>query len=138
MQLHHQNDVNACPLCEQKLTIAHPYLVNWFRTKKQAYPTLHISWAYRDPADQELAFQDGKTQLHFPNSAHNKVPSLALDLFSLTEDGIAAFPYPLYKKISDENKADRLSLIWGGDFKSIGDSDHFQVDLPLAPDPDLS
>lgn len=128
---HHTNDETPCPLCEGKLGEAHPYLQTWFHGKKVSYPTLHISWAYRDCADQEKAFAAGETRLHWPHSAHNHtnggVPNaLALDLFSLSEDGVAVFPFLLYSRINNENVADKLPIRWGGNFKSIGDSDHFE------------
>ena len=40
---------------------------------------------YRGPAAQQAAFEKGKSRLHFPHSAHNKYPSLAVDIA----------PYPL-------------------------------------------
>ena len=136
MGYHHENDIPACQLCELKLTLADPYLQDWFRTKKISYPTLHISWSYRGQVDQEAAFNSGASLLHYPNSAHNftvlNIPrSLALDLFSLTEAGIAVFPYPLYVKIAAENASDRLPMKWGGDFKSLGDAGHFQYTPPV-------
>lgn len=40
---------------------------------------------YRNQEDQEKAFNEGNTQLHFPNGKHNRQPSMAVDVA----------PYPL-------------------------------------------
>lgn len=44
-----------------------------------------ILCGYRGEADQNKAFHAGKSQLKFPDSAHNKTPALAVD----------AAPYPI-------------------------------------------
>lgn len=124
-----------CPGCEIKLRTAHPYLSNWFRTVvKPEFQLAHISWAYRGEADQERAFTDGRSHQHFPNSPHNHMEegipcSLALDLFEIDEDGIADYVFTFYNNINSLNEARSLPVVWGGKFKSIGDGDHFQVDL---------
>lgn len=124
---HHTSDP-VCPLCEEKLATAHPDLATWFRTAvKPNYPDAHVSWGYRDQADQEAAFQDGKTKLHFPNSAHNKVPARALDLFQINAAGVAAWQPLFFAAISDRNKLDYPHIIWGGNWKTLGDGDHFEL-----------
>jgi hypothetical protein len=130
---HHINGVNPCPNCEQKLTEADPALGVWFRKIKAEFPTAHISWSYRDRASQEQAFTEGKTKLHFPNSPHNfvgtdsKPCAKALDLFNLSEDGIATFPPPFYAKIWQRCCENKDPIKWGGTFKTLGDADHFQL-----------
>lgn len=109
------------------------YLARWFRKKKNQHISLHISWSYRGKEDQEKAFSEGKTRAHFPKSAHNRVnpstlepESAALDLFEITPEGKAIFSPTFYARLADEAKKDGDEIIWGGNFKSIGDSDHFQ------------
>lgn len=78
---------------------------------------------YRNEADQEKAFKEGATKLHYPHGKHNANPSMAIDVA----------PYPV--KFNDTNRfyyfggyvlgiAQRLkdegrmtySVRWGGDW----------------------
>ena len=128
---HHVNGTD-CPLCKDKLLQADMKLQIWFlRDVKPHWPSTHISWSYRDEANQEQAFKDGKSRLHFPNSAHNKRDAIlltpcakALDLFQLFA-GEAHFPIQLYQAIADS--LDHGLMRWGGTFKDLGDSDHFEL-----------
>lgn len=137
MSAHHTHD-KVCPLCTEKALTAHPYLAAWFGRVKKRYPNVHISWAWRGAEDQEKFFKEGKTRCHFPNSKHNKTKpdgtpcSMALDLFLWDEDGVARFPPLWYARLNAENEADREPIKWGGEFKSIGDGDHFELRPPKA------
>jgi len=129
--MNHHDPGPTCPSCEKKLEEAHPYMASWFHDIKKDIPMIHISWSYRDGPSQELAFKQGKTKLHFPLSKHNfikigKPCSLALDLFVLSVEGIAQFPQLTYAKINAYNESKSLPINWGGKWKSIGDSDHFE------------
>lgn len=128
---HHTSDP-VCPLCEEKLTTAHQTLQDWYRRHKVRNPNSHISWAWRGEADQNEFLKEGKTRCHYPNSPHNKFQdgkpcSLALDLFQIDEDGNARFSPKWYAKVNAENESDKEPIIWGGQFKTIGDADHFQL-----------
>lgn len=124
---HHTSDP-VCPACEEKLATAHPDLAAWYRTSvKPKYPDAHVSWGYRDQVGQEAAFEDGKTRLHFPNSAHNKVPARALDLFQINAAGSAVWEPRFFASLSDANKLDYPHIIWGGNWKTLGDGDHFEL-----------
>ena len=57
-----------------------------------------VTEGYRNKADQEKAFANGNTKLHYPYGNHNKNPSLAADVY----------PYPI--NFDDE----RLALWFGG------------------------
>jgi hypothetical protein len=127
----HTHDA-ICPLCQLKLKQAHPYLQKWFLKIKSRHFDAHISWSYRDQADQEKAFSEGKTHAHYPNSPHNHLDqdgnplSLALDLFQLSEQGKALWEQAFFRMIWDECVKDGDDMIWGGNFRSLGDLDHFQ------------
>lgn len=134
--MHHEAGP-SCPLCETKLMTAHPYLASWFRRVKSKYINVHISWAWRGEADQNAFKSGGKSELGWPHSPHNhttplgKPYSLALDLFQEDEDGAARWSPAFFFKLNSENEADKEPLKWGGKWKSIGDSCHFQVDESL-------
>jgi hypothetical protein len=126
-------DGPTCPLCEYKAKDAHPYLRHWFRRKKQAYPNLHISEAWRDKDRQNLLFKQGKTLVKWPNGKHNTVSitgapeSRALDLFQIDEDGVARFSAAFMTKLNEENEAEGLPIRWGGSFKTLKDRVHFEL-----------
>jgi hypothetical protein len=132
MNVPHTSDP-TCPSCETKLCQAHVSLRDWFHKVKAANPNVHISWSYRGQEDQEKAFQEGKSKLHYPDSAHNKVGqdeqpcARALDLFQIDEDGVARFSPPFYAKLAAQCLDDRDPIRWGGTFKSLGDKDHFEL-----------
>lgn len=90
---------------------------------------------YRNPEQQEEAFEAKKSKLHWPNSAHNKFPSLAVDLAPINKGKIdwtdvKAFAYlaGIMKTIAFQQGVD---LIWGGDFNrdNVMNNDGFN-DLP--------
>ena len=128
MAVKHVNGTPDCPECALKLADAHPDLVKWYLEKvKPRFADAHISWSFRDKDSQEQAFLDGKSKLHFPNSKHNQVPALALDLFQLDIHGLALWRWGYFRDISDMAAVDADPILWGGLWKSIGDSDHFQL-----------
>jgi hypothetical protein len=133
----HVNGTPDCPLCEVKLQQAHPDLVKWFKEKvKPSFPAAHISWSYRDKANQEQAFLDGKSKLHYPLSAHNKCDdhgnpcAMALDLFELDFHGQASWPWGFFRDISNMNNKDACPIFWGGLWAKLGDADHMELRLP--------
>lgn len=123
-----------CPSCEEKLKTANAYLCTWFlESVKPMYPDCHVSWAFRGMEDQEKAFKDGKSKLHFPLSLHNYTDekgyprARAIDLFQIDEIGRAVFSRKFYSLINDDIKKAELDIKWGGEFKSLGDFDHFEM-----------
>lgn len=126
---HHTDDFE-CPLCEEKIASAHPYMQDWFRRLKKKYPTVHCSCAWRDEAAQEKAFSDGKTKAHWPDSKHNfmldgKPCSLALDIFEIV-NGKERWSWSFYREVNQENTLDNEEILWGGMFKSIIDGPHWE------------
>jgi hypothetical protein len=107
--------------------MAHPYLANWFWGEvKKRFPDAHISWSYRDMANQEDCVARGVSRLHFPKSAHNKQPALALDLFQLV-DGQAKFNPSFYHAIYEALTKQNRPILWGAVWKSLGDGGPFST-----------
>lgn len=131
--MNHHTQAPSCPLCEEKLSQAHPDLAAWYRRVKPLWPDMHISWSFRDQPSQEQAFKDGKSKLHYPHSAHNKVDLFnkpcaeALDLFEIDESYLAKFNPSFYAAINAYNERNGFKVMWGGKWKTIGDADHFQL-----------
>lgn len=135
MNTHHISDA-TCPLCEEKLVEAHPYLVIWFHNKKLQYPNLHVAWSFRNQADQNQMVVAGKSKLPWPKSKHNSLDakgipqSQALDLFQIDEDGNARWSKPFFQQLDTENQSDKIMLFWGGKWPTLGDNDHFEMVPP--------
>lgn len=131
--MHAQNETE-CPRCEAFLKLAHPRIVEWFAAIKTTFSNAHIYCSFRNEFDQNKAFSEGLSRLKFPNSRHNHLEhnlpaSLALDLFQLTEQNTALFPYKFYKQIWDLTQTLKYPVRWGGNFKNLGDSNHFEIIL---------
>lgn len=117
---------STCQGCEERLFQCSIYLRGWFKWEKEKHPELHISWSNRDEESQEEAFKAGKTKLHFPDSKHNSLPSLALDVFQLI-NGQAVFDKSFYKQLKDESEGGNWDLRYGQDMPHLGDCDHFEM-----------
>lgn len=89
-----------------------------------------ILCGHRTEEEQEKAFREGASKLHYPHSRHNKYPSLAVDIA----------PYPIDWK--DEARFGKMAgivlriahemdvpLEWGYDLWGW-DMPHFQTRLP--------
>ena len=131
--LHFHEDGPVCSGCEQKLTQANPVLAKWFHTVvKPAYPFMHISWSFRDQANQNACVANGTSKLPWPQSAHNNVVSgvpaaNALDLFEQV-NGKLVYNAAHLKAVADMSaNLSGVKLLWGGQWPSLGDKDHFQV-----------
>lgn len=130
--LHHTSDP-TCLLCEKKLALAHSEIIAWYRdVAKVAYPDMHVSWSFRDEPTQEAMFKMGKTKAHFPQSGHNKTPSLALDLFQIDAAGNPHWDESVFSALHTISAEKYPHVIWGGLWKSIGDADHFEF-VPTEP-----
>lgn len=105
---------------------------------------IRILCGHRNKEDQERAFREGKSNLHFPNSKHNKTPALAIDVapgfmedgvFKIDWNDVKAFSYMAgyARAIADQM---HLHLRWGGDWDMDGqvrdnrfqDLPHFEIE----------
>ena len=92
---------------------------------------------YRGEAEQTAAFESGASQLRFPQSRHNRSPSLAVDVAPYI--GGVSWDWEHYHPLADHIKATwkrletagRLSgaydLRWGGDWTSFKDGPHWEL-----------
>jgi peptidoglycan LD-endopeptidase CwlK len=113
------------------LSQAHPLLQDLFNEVIKV-ADCSVICGHRNEQLQNLAFKQGASRLKWPNSSHNKLPSLAVDVV----------PYPLDWK--DHKRffffagivmgvANRMGIKirWGGDFNMNGIfTDERFVDLP--------
>ena len=124
---HHSNNVDICPLCEDKLIQAHFILQHAFRKIKEKFKDCHISWTYRGKLDQEKFFKQGLTKRNWPKSEHNKFPSRAIDLFQLSPDNKAIYKNAYFKEIAQFLVRELIPVVWSGDWTSFREYDHFEV-----------
>lgn len=84
---------------------------------------------HRDKAEQDKAFHDGFSRASWPTSNHNYSPSRAVDVapWPIDWNDIERFKdfAALVKKRAEALK---VKIVWGGDFTSIKDYDHFELE----------
>ena len=130
--LRHENK-KRCLSCAEKLALVHLDLINWLIWISERFDGVHISWGFRNKADQDEMYMKGKTKAVFPLSPHNhinkkgKPEARAIDLFRLDDEGKAHFEEEWYREIAEESKKQAVPVKWGGEFKSFPDFPHFEL-----------
>ena len=126
---------------KQRLSTCHPDLVLLF-TEALADPAcpsdISILEGFRGRERQNQMKAEGKSQLGWPLSRHNEVPSMAVDAAPYV--GGVSWDWDHYHPLAKHLKATwkrlqtegRVSpshrLLWGGDWKSFKDGPHWQLD----------
>lgn len=123
-QKHNQDE--SCPGCESRIKDACSEIREFFYFVKARYPEVHCSWVYRGEKEQEEAYKSGASKAKFGQSKHNIVPAQAIDIFQIDDTGRAIFNGIFCAKINKEAHDAGFKLKWGGNFKSLGDSGHFE------------
>lgn len=122
-------------------TCHHDLQVLFFEVIK--YFDCTVLQGYRNQVDQEKAFLDGNTKLHYPNGKHNAQPSMAVDVTPYPVDfndsklsiWFGGYVMGIAQKLKDEGKMSH-SVRWGGSWDGLGrldtsgqlnDADHFEL-----------
>lgn len=86
---------------------------------------------HRNKQEQNDAFERGASKLRWPQSKHNRVPSMAVDVapFPIDWDNLDRFR-ELAAVILDEANKLGIKLRWGGDFNMNGRPDDKFIDMP--------
>ena len=91
---------------------------------------------YRDEATQEEMYDQGRSQLQYPNSMHNKLPSRAVDVAPYPIDWNDRERFTLFAGfVLGTAKEMGINLRWGGDWdkdwetadNSFDDLVHFEL-----------
>ncbi len=111
----------------KELATAHPDLQKLFNEVIKHFDCSVIC-GHRGREDQDKAFAEGKSKLKWPNSKHNKTPSLAVDVV----------PFPI--DWENENEFHKLAGVvdavalqmnikvkWGGSWKKFKDLPHWEL-----------
>ncbi len=118
---------------KQRLETAHPDLQRLFREVVK-YQDCSVLAGHRTKEDQDKAFNDGYSKVHFPNSKHNYTPSQAVDVVPyfnaaphIRWDDIERFKqFVGFVKVIAGTLDIKIKC--GADFKSWRDYPHFQLD----------
>lgn len=83
---------------------------------------------HRGEAEQNAAYKAGHSRLKFPQSKHNKTPSLAFDACPFPIDWNDHKRFQIMGKVMKEAAASLgIKITWGGDWHSFVDKPHFEV-----------
>lgn len=118
----HSNKL-PCGKCQQLLKITDPILKNWFEKEQSLDNTLHIMTAYRGQREQDVALKNKASKVGWGKSAHNYLPTFAIDLFFLV-DGKPTQNIQKYKKLTSR-LPDHIGN--GSSFPGLVDWGHFYV-----------
>lgn len=98
------------------------------------YIDFSVICGHRGKADQDKAFKEGKSKLQFPKSAHNPIPSHAVDItpYPLDWNDIGSFKelhgafVVVAQKLKEEGKI-KSEFVWGGNWKKLKDYPHYEL-----------
>jgi peptidoglycan L-alanyl-D-glutamate endopeptidase CwlK len=121
---------------EKRLAKVHPDLVRVVRRCAKDWPDKDTGWiitcGIRSLAQQKLLVAKGASKTmrsrHLPGAKTGL--SHAVD-FACTIKGVPKWDWPLYAILAKRMKAaaakEKISIEWGGDWKSFKDGPHFQL-----------
>lgn len=86
-----------------------------------------VTEGYRNKEDQEKAFNEGKSKVHYPYGNHNKNPSMAADVYpypiNFDDEKLAiwfgGYVLGIAQKLKDEGKMTH-NIRWGGAWNGLG------------------
>ncbi len=111
----------------ERLATCHPLLQDVARAAIKRVDFL-VACGRRGEQEQNEAFARGFSKLKFPNSKHNKTPSLAMDLVPWPVDWNDVKRFEALAKIVKEEAAKLgVAISWGGDWKKFRDRPHYEL-----------
>lgn len=87
-----------------------------------------ILCGHRNMHDQNLAFAQGHSKVRYPNSNHNKHPSVAVDVMAYPikwDDRLGQHEFATY--VFNKAMEMGISVRWGGQFKNFYDAPHWEL-----------
>jgi peptidoglycan L-alanyl-D-glutamate endopeptidase CwlK len=114
---------------QDKLNTCHLDLIKLMETAIKSSPIdFSIVCGYRGEKDQNKAYREGNSDLLYPHSRHNKIPSLAIDIapYPIDWDDIDRF-VELHKHVDKVAKELGISIWWGGYWNDPKDYGHYEL-----------
>ena len=111
----------------ERLKTCHPLLQELF-LEVIKHRDCAILFGHRNRADQEEAFNNGRSKAHYGQSYHNYYPSLAVDAmpFPINWDDIKGI-HEFAGFVLGVAAAKDIPVRWGGHFKNFFDGPHFEL-----------
>lgn len=111
----------------ERLNTCDPRLIEVIREASEQFE-LTVLCGHRGEAEQNEAFKKGNSKVQFPNSKHNRTPSLAVDVapYPIDWNNIGRFlkMVEVIKKVA-ENKG--IKLRFGAEFETLRDFPHIEL-----------
>lgn len=109
----------------RRLETLHPDLQRLLTSAIQNGPDFAILCGHRTEAEQNEAYRLKRSQLNWPNSKHNEIPSKAVDVapYPIDWDDLNRFRF-LAGYLQGQADARGLKIRWGGDW----DGDYMEHD----------
>lgn len=89
-----------------------------------------VACGFRNREDQNKAFNENKSRVQWPNGKHNKLPSLAVDLYAYV-DGMASWNEKHLSMLAGVILSIANNLViklkWGGHWKDFVDMPHYEI-----------
>lgn len=118
------------PVSLSRLATCHPDLQRLAGAVIQLVDIV-VLCGHREQAAQDAAYETGASKLRWPQSAHNTLPSNAVDMarYPLLWTDTASFVSLAAIVKSTANQLG-IAIIWGGDWSTFKDLDHYQLKTP--------
>ncbi len=117
---------------EARLATCHPDLQRVVRTAIEYGPDFSVLCGHRTREEQERCCREGRSQLPWPRSLHNRQPSLAVDIapWPIDWDDLPRFIFLAGYIMATAHRLG-VELRWGGDWdRDYEQSDERFRDLP--------
>lgn len=114
-------------LSKERLATAHPDLQRLFNEVIKDVDCT-VLYGHRGKKEQDDAYARGNSGLQWPNSKHNKKPSLAVDVvpWPVNWNDLESF-VRLSRIVKLKAKLLGIPIVWGGDWKKLVDMPHYEL-----------
>lgn len=120
-------------ISKERLATCHPDLQTVCNELIKQYD-FSVLEGRRGQCEQDEAYRKGKSQVKYPYSAHNKIPSLAVDIapYPIDWDNISRFNEMIirFDTIANMLRAEGVissEFVYGGHWKSLKDWPHIEI-----------
>ncbi len=120
-------------ISEERLLTCHPDIVAVCRELIKQMD-VSVLCGRRTKEEQEAAYKAGRSFAHYPQSAHNRVPSHAVDLapYPIDWNNLARFKemwlrFDAIARVLRERGEIMSNFVWGGEFKRLKDCPHIEI-----------